>query len=59
MFFELSVYINRPPIDVFAFLRDKHEYPQEPGASVLSLDKLTKQPVIYRQQMLPAITSRG
>jgi len=41
MFFELSVTIDRPPEDVFAFLRDKDSYPQKPGSLVLILVKIT------------------
>ncbi len=41
MYFELSVRIQRPPFDVFRFLRDKDRYPQEPGSPVLVLDKIT------------------
>lgn len=44
MYFELSVRIERPPEDVFAFLRDKDLFPQEPGSPVLALDKLTPEP---------------
>lgn len=29
MYFELSILIRRSPSDVFAFLRDKDQYPQE------------------------------
>jgi uncharacterized protein YndB with AHSA1/START domain len=61
MFFELSVVIARPPSDVFAFLRDKDLYPQEPGSPVLVLEKTTDGPPAvstrYREvvQMLPFI----
>jgi uncharacterized protein YndB with AHSA1/START domain len=61
MYFELSVTIERPPSDVFAFLRDKDLYPQEPGSPVLVLDKTTEGPpglgTRYREvvQMLPLI----
>ena len=41
MYFELSISINRPPADVFAFLRDKDQYPQEQGSPVLVLEKTT------------------
>ena len=44
MHFELSVMINRPPPDVFAFLRDKDQYPQESDSPVLALDKVTDGP---------------
>lgn len=59
MEFELSVTINRPPADVFAFLRDKDAYQQKPGSPVLALDKTTPGPAgvgtRYREvvQMLP------
>jgi uncharacterized protein YndB with AHSA1/START domain len=41
VYFELSVRIQRPPHDVFRFLRDKDRYPQETGSPVLVLDKIT------------------
>jgi hypothetical protein len=41
VYFELSISINRPPADVFAFLRDKDKYPQEPGSPVLILEQTT------------------
>lgn len=59
MYFELSIWINRPPSDVFAFLRDKDQYPQERGSPVLVLEKTTSgTPGVgtrYREvvQMLP------
>ncbi|MBN1538175.1 MAG: SRPBCC family protein [Anaerolineales bacterium] len=59
MEFKLSVSINRLPADVFAFLRDKDEYPQEKGSPVLTLEKTTPGPcgvgTRYREvvQMLP------
>jgi uncharacterized protein YndB with AHSA1/START domain len=61
MYFELSVTIERPPADVFAFLRDKDLYPREPGSPVLALVKTTDGPPAvgtrYREvvQMLPLI----
>ena len=61
MYFELSVTIDRPPSDVFAFLRDKDLYPQEPDSPVLVLEKTTSGPPAlgtrYREvvQMLPFI----
>jgi hypothetical protein len=61
MYFELSINVNRPPADVFTFLRDKHAYPQEPGSPVLILDKTSPGPVRlgthYREvvQMFPGI----
>jgi hypothetical protein len=61
MYFELSIYINRPPADVFTFLRDKHAFPQEPGSPVLILDKTSPGPARlgthYREvvQMFPGI----
>lgn len=61
MHFELSVTIERTPAEVFAFLRDKHLYPQPPGSPVLVLDKTTDGPVGvgtgYREvvRMLPLV----
>jgi hypothetical protein len=59
VYFELSISINLPPEDVFAFLRDKDKYPQEEGSPVLVLEKTTPGPpgvgTCYREvvQMLP------
>jgi hypothetical protein len=61
MYFELSVTIERSPSDVFAFLRDKDLYPQEPDSPVLVLEKTTDGPpglgTRYREvlQMLPLV----
>lgn len=44
MYFDLSISIKRPPIDVFIFLRDKDKYPQEPGSPVLVLEQTTTGP---------------
>ena len=41
MRFELSVHVERPPADVFGFLRDKDKYPQKPGSPVLALEQTT------------------
>ena len=41
MFFELSITIDRSPTDVFAFLRDIEQHPQEEGSKVLLLEKMT------------------
>jgi hypothetical protein len=41
MFFELSILIDRPPAEVFAFFRDKDKHPQEKGSAVLLLEKTT------------------
>jgi hypothetical protein len=41
MYFELSIFIERPQAEVFAFLRDKDRYPQEKGSPVLLLEKTT------------------
>ena len=41
MYFDLSISIDRPPEEVFGFLRDKDKYPQEPGSPVLALDQTT------------------
>lgn len=59
MTFKLSISINRPPADVFGFLRDKDKYPQEEGSPVLLLEKTTPGPprvgTHYREivRMLP------
>ena len=59
--FELSILIRRPPSDVFAFLRDKDQYPQEENSPVLVLEKTTVGAVgvgtCYREvvQMLPFV----
>jgi hypothetical protein len=59
--FNLSIWINRPPGEVFALLRDKDEYLQKPGSPVLALDRLTPGPVRvgtrYREvvRMLPGV----
>lgn len=59
MQFELSVTIDRPSTDVFCFLRDKDQYPQEKGSPVLVLEQTTPGPAgvgtRYREvvQMLP------
>jgi uncharacterized protein YndB with AHSA1/START domain len=59
MYFELSISIDRPPEDVFAFLRDKDKFPQEEGSPVLVLEMTTPGPpgvgTRYREvvQMLP------
>ena len=61
MYFELSISINRPPADVFAFLRDKDKYPQDENSPVLVLEKTSPGPpgvgTRYREvvQMLPFI----
>ena len=39
MFFELSIWIDRPPAHVFAFLRDKDKFHQEDDSPVLLLEK--------------------
>ena len=59
MRFELAMSIDRPAADVFAFLRDKDQYPQEADSPVLLLEKTTAGPpgvgTRYREvvQMLP------
>jgi len=61
MHFDLSIMIRRLPGDVFAFLRDKDKYPQEPGSPVLVLEQTTPgSPGVgtrYREvvQMLPFV----
>jgi hypothetical protein len=57
--FELAIDIARPKEEVFAFLRDKDQFPQPGGSPVLLLDKVTPGPAglgtRYREvvQMLP------
>jgi hypothetical protein len=41
MYFESSITINRPPYDVFAFLRDKDKYPQKENSPVRALEQTT------------------
>jgi hypothetical protein len=41
VYFELTIFIHRPPADVFAFLRDKDKYPQEEDSPVLLLEQTT------------------
>lgn len=41
MDFDVSIHIDREPLDVFAFLRDKDLYTQKEGSPVLLLDKIT------------------
>ena len=59
MHFELSITIQRTPAEVFAFLRDKDQHPQDEGSPVLILEKTSPGPVgvgtRYREvvQMLP------
>lgn len=61
MYFEFSILIRRSPADVFAFLRDKDQYPQEDDSPVLVLEKTSVGPVgigtRYREvvQMLPFV----
>ena len=61
MFFELSIIINRSPIDVFSFLRDKDSFKQKSNSPVLIIEKTTSGPPYvgtrYREvvQMLPLI----
>lgn len=61
MYFELEVVIDRRPEEVFAFLRDKDLYPQEPGSPVLSLEQISSSPpgvgTRYREvvQMMPFV----
>jgi len=45
MKFERSIYIQRPPEDVFLFLRDKDLLPQPAESPVLRLEKTTPGPV--------------
>ena len=59
IYFELSININRPPHDVFVFLRDKDKHIQGKNSPVLILEKTTEGPAgvgtRYREvvQMLP------
>jgi hypothetical protein len=59
MYFELSIWIHRPPADVYRFLRDKDKFSQEEDSPVLLLEKTTPGPfgtgTRYREvvQMLP------
>ena len=59
MYFELSIFIQQSPEIVFAFLRDKDTFQQEPDSPVLILEKTTPGPAgvgtRYREvvQMLP------
>jgi hypothetical protein len=59
VYFELKISIDRPPADVFAFLRDKDKYPQEGDSPVLLLEQTTSGlagvGTCYREvvQMLP------
>ena len=41
MHFNLTIPIRRTPEEVFAFLRDKHAFPQQRGSPVLVLEKIT------------------
>lgn len=45
MKFQRSLWIDRPPVVVFAFLRDKDTHPQEPGSPVVRLERTTPCPV--------------
>ena len=62
MKFERNISIHCKPEEAFVFLRDKDQYPQEPGSPVLTLEKTTPGPVgvgtRYREvvQMFPLIT---
>ena len=59
MDYELSIRINRPPADVFTFLRDKERHPREQPSPVVLLEKTTPGPprvgTCYREvvRMLP------
>lgn len=61
MYFDLSIMINRPPVEVFAFFRDKDKHPQKPGSPVLVLEQTTPGPpgvgTRYREvvRMLPLV----
>jgi carbon monoxide dehydrogenase subunit G len=61
VYFEITVTIARPPQDIFAFLRDKDQFPQKSDSPVLVLEKTTPGAVgvgtQYREvvQMLPFV----
>jgi uncharacterized protein YndB with AHSA1/START domain len=61
MEFELSAEIDRPASQVFAFLADLRNHPQEEGTKVLSVEKTTSGPIgpgtRFREivQMLPFV----
>ncbi len=61
MYFDLSIVIRRLPSDVFAFLRDKDQFPRKESSPVLILEKITPEPTRvgtrYREvvQMLPFV----
>jgi hypothetical protein len=61
MYFELSIVICRPPLDVFIFFRDKDQIRQKEKSPVLLIEKTTAGPpnigTRYREvvQMLPFI----
>lgn len=61
MYFELSIVIYRPPLDVFIFFRDKDQIRQKEKSPVLLIEKTTAGPpnigARYREvvQMLPLI----
>jgi uncharacterized protein YndB with AHSA1/START domain len=61
MQFELSTVIDRTPPEVFAFLADMRNHPQEEGTKVLHVEKTTSGPIgagtRFREvvQMLPLV----
>jgi uncharacterized protein YndB with AHSA1/START domain len=61
MEFHLSIEVDRPVTEVFAFLADMRNHPQEEGSKVLLVEKTTPGPVgigtRYREivQMLPLL----
>ena len=63
MLHKFRVLIDKPPVDVFCFLRNKDTYKQENNSPVLLLEKITDGPVgvgtRYREvvQMAPFIKS--
>ena len=45
MEFSLSIAVDRPVADVFAFLEDMRNHPQEEGSQVILVEKLTPGPI--------------
>lgn len=64
MLFEFKIGIDKPPFDVFQFLRHKDSYKQQEGSPVILLEKITNGPVgvgiRYREvvQMAPFLKSQ-
>jgi hypothetical protein len=45
MEFSLSIAVDRPVTEVFAFLEDMRNHPQEEGSQVILVEKLTPEPI--------------